>query len=68
MTAPDEYTAQHLEEEAALGREEPLEGRPYEIAAVQSGGLFRELVRDKLGLASAMFLGVAGRRRRSSLH
>ena len=56
MTAPDEYTAQHLEEEAALDLEESLEGRPYEIAAAQSGGLFRELVRDKLGLASAIYL------------
>jgi ABC-type dipeptide/oligopeptide/nickel transport system permease subunit len=56
VTAPDEYTAQHLEEEAALGAEEALEGRPYEIAAAQSGGLFRELVRDKLGLASAIYL------------
>jgi peptide/nickel transport system permease protein len=56
MTAPDEYTAQHLEEEAALEAEELLEGRPYEIAAAQSGGLFRELVRDKLGLASAIYL------------
>jgi peptide/nickel transport system permease protein len=56
VTAPDEYTAQHLEEEAALGAEESLEGRPYEIAAAQSGGLFRELVRDKLGLASAIYL------------
>ena len=56
MTAPDEYTAQHLGEEAALEAEEALEGRPYEIAAAQSGGLFRELVRDKLGLASAIYL------------
>ncbi len=56
MTAPDEYTAQHLDEEAALEAEESLEGRPYEIAAAQSGGLFRELVRDKLGLASAIYL------------
>jgi peptide/nickel transport system permease protein len=56
MTAPDEYTAQHLEEEAALDAEESLEGRPYEIAAVQSSGLFRELVRDKLGLVSAIYL------------
>lgn len=58
MTAPDEYTAQHHEEEAALEAEESLEGRPYEIAAAQSGGLFRELVRDKLGLASAVYLVV----------
>lgn len=57
MTAPDEYTAQTLEEEAALEEEEALQGRPYELAAAQ-GGLFRELVRDKLGLASAIFLVV----------
>jgi peptide/nickel transport system permease protein len=56
MTAPDEYTAQHIEEEAALEAEEALEGRPYEIVAAQSSGLFRELVRDKLGLASAIYL------------
>jgi peptide/nickel transport system permease protein len=56
MTAPDEYTAQQLEEEAALEAEEELQGRPYEITAVQSSGLFRELVRDKLGLLSAIFL------------
>ena len=58
MTAPDEYTAQHIEEEAALEEEEQLQGRPYEITAVQSSGLFRELVRDKLGLLSAIFLAV----------
>jgi peptide/nickel transport system permease protein len=58
MTAPDEYTAQQLEEDAALEAEEELQGRPYEIAAVQSTGLFRELVRDKLGLISAVFLVV----------
>jgi ABC-type dipeptide/oligopeptide/nickel transport system permease subunit len=56
MTAPDEYTAQHFEEEAALGEEEALQGRPYEITVVKQGGLFRELVRDKLGLLSAAFL------------
>jgi peptide/nickel transport system permease protein len=58
VTAPDEYTAQYLEEEAALEAEESLEGRPYEIAAAQSSGLFRELVRDKLGLASAIYLAI----------
>jgi peptide/nickel transport system permease protein len=58
MTAPDEYTAQHLEEEAALEEEVELQGRPYEITAVKQGGLFRELVRDKLGLISAVFLVV----------
>jgi peptide/nickel transport system permease protein len=57
MTAPDEYTAQTLEEEEALHEEEALQGRPYEIAAAK-GGLFRELVRDKLGLLSAIFLVV----------
>lgn len=56
MTAPDEYTAQTLEEEAALGDEEALQGRPYELSAVAQGGLFRELVRDKLGLISVVFL------------
>ena len=56
MTAPDEYTAQHIEEEAALDHEEALQGRPYEITAVTQGGLFRELVRDKLGFLSAAFL------------
>ena len=56
MTAPDEYTAQHVEEEAALDHEEALQGRPYEITAVTQGGLFRELVRDKLGILSAAFL------------
>jgi len=56
MTAPDEYTAQHIEEEAALDHEEALQGRPYEITVVSQGGLFRELVRDKLGFLSAAFL------------
>jgi peptide/nickel transport system permease protein len=56
VTAPDEYTAQHIEEEAALDHEEALQGRPYEITAVTQGGLFRELVRDKLGFLSAAFL------------
>jgi ABC-type dipeptide/oligopeptide/nickel transport system permease subunit len=56
MTAPDEYTAQHIEEDAALDREEALQGRPYEISVVQQGGLFRELVRYKLGMLSAIFL------------
>jgi ABC-type dipeptide/oligopeptide/nickel transport system permease subunit len=58
MTTPDEYTAQHLEEEAALLEEQTLSGRPYEISAAASGGLFRELVRDKLGFASMVFLVV----------
>jgi ABC-type dipeptide/oligopeptide/nickel transport system permease subunit len=58
MTAPDEYTAQHVEEDAALDREEALQGRPYEISVVQQGGLFRELVRYKLGMMSAIFLAI----------
>jgi len=58
MTAPDEYTAQHLEEEEALDIEEALQGRPYEITVVKQGGLFRELVRDKLGIVSLCFLVV----------
>ncbi len=58
MTAPDEYTSQHLTEEAALEAEEQLEVRPYEIAAAKSVGLCRELVRDKLGLLSAVYLVV----------
>lgn len=58
MTAPDEYTAQHLDEEHALEDEEAIQGRPYEISAARRGGLFGELVRDKLGFVSALFLAV----------
>ncbi|MEY4606852.1 MAG: ABC transporter permease [Ilumatobacteraceae bacterium] len=58
MTAPDGYTAQHREEEQALDAEENLQGRPFELSAVQRGGLFGDLVRDKLGLLSAVFLVV----------
>jgi ABC-type dipeptide/oligopeptide/nickel transport system permease subunit len=56
FTPPDEYSAQLQEVEAAEEIEEELHGRPYEIAAVREGGLFRELVRDKLGFASLVFL------------
>lgn len=56
MTAPDEYTASHVDEEHALEAEENIQGRPYELSAVQRGGLFGELVRDKLGFASLVFL------------
>lgn len=56
MTAPDEYTAQHSEEEHALDAEENIQGRPFELSAVQRGGLFGDLVRDKLGLLSLAFL------------
>lgn len=58
MTAPDEYTAQHSEEEHALDAEENIQGRPFELSAVQRGGLFGDLVRDKLGLVSLAFLVV----------
>jgi ABC-type dipeptide/oligopeptide/nickel transport system permease subunit len=58
MTVPDEYTSQHLEEEQAVEAEEAIEGRPYELAAVREGGLFRDLVQDKLGFASLIFLVV----------
>ncbi len=58
MSAPDEYTAQHRDEEHALEDEEAIHGRPYEISAARQGGLFGELVRDKLGFLSALFLTV----------
>lgn len=58
MAAPDEYTAQHTAEEEALEHEEAIQGRPFEISAAVQGGLFRELVRDKLGFLSAVFLVV----------
>lgn len=58
MTAPDEYTAHHLEEEGALEAEEAISGRPYELSAVRRGGLFGDLVRDKLGLLSLTYLVV----------
>ena len=55
---PDEYSAQLHDVEEAEEHEDALHGRPYEITAVQSGGLFRDLVRDKLGLVSLVFLVV----------
>lgn len=58
MNAPDEYTAQHDETEEALHDEEAIQGRPYELSVVRQGGLFRDLVRDKLGIASAVFLAL----------
>ena len=58
MTAPDEYTASHVDEEQALEAEHAIEGRPYELSAVRQGGLFGDLVRDKLGLLSLGFLVV----------
>jgi ABC-type dipeptide/oligopeptide/nickel transport system permease subunit len=58
MTIPDQYTARHDDEESALQSEESLQGRPYELSVVKQGGVFRDLVRDKLGIISAVFLTV----------
>jgi peptide/nickel transport system permease protein len=58
MTMPDEYTAQHHDVEEAEHSEEALHGRPFELAAARSKGLLPDLVRDKLGLASLVFLVV----------
>jgi peptide/nickel transport system permease protein len=58
MTAPDEYTAHHVDEDEALEEEVSIQGRPYELATVKQGGLFGELVKDKLGLISLGFLVV----------
>ena len=61
MTMPDEYTAQHHDVEEAEQSEEALHGRPFELAAARSKGLLPDLVRDKLGLASLVFLvGLVG--------
>ena len=56
-TMPDEHSAQLRDVEAAGAVEDTMHGRPYEAEAVRHGGLFRDLVRDKLGLASLVFLG-----------
>ena len=57
MTVPDEYTSEHHDIEEAEHAEEALHGRPFELAAVRSGhGLLPDLVRDKLGFASLIFL------------
>ncbi|MEO5899677.1 MAG: ABC transporter permease [Ilumatobacteraceae bacterium] len=58
MTMPDEYTAQHHDEEEAEEAEDALRGRPFELAATRSSGLLPDLMRDKLGLASLVFLVV----------
>ena len=55
-TMPDEHSAQLRDVEAAEAVEDTMHGRPYEAEAVRHGGLFRDLVRDKLGLASLVFL------------
>jgi peptide/nickel transport system permease protein len=61
MTMPDEYTAQQHDVEDADQAEEALHGRPYELSAARSKGLLPDLVRDKLGLASVVFLvGLVG--------
>ena len=56
MTVPDEYTAHQMGEDEAVHVEESLHGRPFELAAAKQGGLFRDLVSDKLGFASLIFL------------
>src|SRR4051812_19576396 len=58
MTAPDEYTAQHLEEEAALEREEWLRARPKRLPPARTAGSFGSPGPDKLGLLSAIYLAV----------
>ncbi|HWM18676.1 MAG TPA: ABC transporter permease [Ilumatobacteraceae bacterium] len=57
-TQPDEYSAQQQDVEAAEDAADELHGRPFELASARQGGLFRELVRDKLGLVSLVFLVV----------
>lgn len=57
MTAPDEYTSEHRDVDDAAHAEEALHGRPFELAAVRSrGGLLPDLMRDRLGFASLVFL------------
>ncbi|HEX6418599.1 MAG TPA: ABC transporter permease [Acidimicrobiales bacterium] len=54
---PDELTATQHEEEHATEAEEALFGRPFELSGARSTrGLLGDLVRDKLGLASLVFL------------
>lgn len=57
-TTPDEHSAQLRDVEQAEDAEDNLHGRPYEISAVKHGGLFRDLVHDKLGFLSMVFLVV----------
>ncbi|MEO5723096.1 MAG: ABC transporter permease [Ilumatobacteraceae bacterium] len=56
--AADEYTAQLHETADAEFAEDSLRGRPFEIASAKHGGLFRDLVHNKLGLLSLIFLVV----------
>lgn len=59
FTPPDEYTAQHHDVEEAEHAEEALQGRPFELAVTRAKrGILPDLVRDKLGLASLVFLVV----------
>ncbi|HET9602615.1 MAG TPA: ABC transporter permease [Acidimicrobiales bacterium] len=53
----DEWTAQESDALAATEYEESITGRPYELQGAQRG-LLGDLVHDKLGLASAIFLVV----------
>jgi len=56
----DEWTAQESDALAATEYEESITGRPYELQGAQRG-LLGDLVHDKLGLASAIFLVVLER-------
>ncbi|MEI2705288.1 MAG: ABC transporter permease [Ilumatobacteraceae bacterium] len=56
--APDEYSAARSEAEHAVEAEEASSGRPFELQAATHGGPFRELVRDKLGMAALVVLVV----------
>lgn len=54
---PDELSATQHDEEQAVEAEEALFGRPYELSAAgASRGLLGDLVHDKLGFASLVFL------------
>jgi ABC-type dipeptide/oligopeptide/nickel transport system permease subunit len=57
---PEETSTAHLDEEqAALEAEQALFGRPFELSGARSSrGLLGDLVHDKLGLASLVFLVV----------
>jgi ABC-type dipeptide/oligopeptide/nickel transport system permease subunit len=54
---PDELTASQHDEDVATDAEEALFGRPFELSGAASPrGLLGDLVHDKLGLASLVFL------------
>jgi peptide/nickel transport system permease protein len=56
---PDELSASQHDEDEATEHEEAIFGRPFELTgATASRGLLGDLVRDKLGMASLVFLVV----------